>query len=1440
MNGANIIDMTHHSVIREIKFYVLGNDDNIKDSSVEVSNKDLFRNLIPIRGGPYDPHMGTTDNHWNCQTCHQSKPHCPGHYGHMLLNYPVQSPMFRDEILQWLKIICFNCGELLVNKSIKNVARSRKLSEYVSITRNSDKSRNIACVNCKEVHPHITKDIKRPVTIWAEFYSGNTLKNKYQLFNHLIEKIFDRISEVVLEKIGKTMASHPSKFIIKIMKISPNTIRPDIKRMGGGRTNNDDITTLTKSMVEINRGLPPIIPEIVTEELEIDYTNLDMLYYEMIKGTPITSKKNKITTNSNKPPSSIASRLVGKPGRTRKNLMGCRTWYTVRSVITGDPMIPIDCVGIPIYVAKTIQIPEHVNKFNRNRMMIYFSNKTDIYPGCTKIIKKSTGKEHWVGALKSDFVIEDGDIILRDVIDGDPVIFNRQPSLLISNVGCHKTIVLKKGDTVRINISACSSYAADFDGDAVNLHFAQSVLSRNEILMKANIGNHFISKKNSIAMMGCFQDNLAGVVEMTHDIKINRNSAMDLFKNIHDVMELDKDYYTGRELLSMLLPPINYNAVGLHYKTKFAHIIKYRESDVNVVIKRGEIKQGILDHKSTGQERQDTIFHVIHNKYGPKIAMETLFNFQQLSMEYIYNKGFTAAIDDIFVPPETIKVLHEKTSALLMESKRITKKLINGEIIPPIGMTIRDFYEIQQIETLNTGDDFIIPILESIDTKNNGFFKMISMCKKGNMGNFQSIAGARGQVLINGTRIKKNFGFERTLPYFPRYDTDPLANGFIPESYLSGFSSISYFVECQEARYGVINKALSTSVVGDISRQSIKNIESAITNNFRQCVKNDKIIQMIYGGNGFEVKAMVDVDIPTIFLSDADLREHYFMNPKKINKKFINRELKKALEEEFKLIIKERDDYRRKSIIFEATQLQKNISNTIKSPINVERIINDILWNNIVEFDPKDFNPNEVVIKLNKFYGNISYIYMNSIQEKLKTSIAPLYKIALKQTITLIRCYLNIRKIFDKKITLPLLGLIMDDILINLKKSLVSYGLAVGVVSAQCLTEPITQVIISSHHKSGVAGDDINQTDMLTRNKELFSAKTTEKMKMPQMLLFVKQEYEHDLIRVSKIANHIETMKFRNFVKNVGIFFESYGEIVHPDYQSDIKLLRDYENYNSNVKRPNDLVKWAIRFELDKMKLILKNMTLETIIFKIVELFPDLYVVYNYENAKRVIVRCYMRQGCFKKKSNINLEDLKTFRNILLNTVIRGCKGILSTKIVKVNKSTIDEQGKLINKPVWAIRTRGTNLSKILENPYLDRSRCSSSSVKEIEKIFGISAARNKLIIELRNIIQDLDPSHYELFTDEMSFTGRITGIAKSGLDKREKNNVLLRTSYQHQIKVLREAALNSQTSKIYGISAPLMLGAIPRVGTTYNSIGIDQQFIEENVKSVESILDEL
>jgi DNA-directed RNA polymerase beta' subunit len=95
-----------------------------------------------------------------------------------------------------------------------------------------------------------------------------------------------------------------------------------------------------------------------------------MAYYELVRGTAASSGKNKITTNTNRPPSSLSNRLATKKGRIRRNLMGSRVWFTARSVITCDPMLHIDELGIPKEIAEEIQIPETVNSRNRDRLMI--------------------------------------------------------------------------------------------------------------------------------------------------------------------------------------------------------------------------------------------------------------------------------------------------------------------------------------------------------------------------------------------------------------------------------------------------------------------------------------------------------------------------------------------------------------------------------------------------------------------------------------------------------------------------------------------------------------------------------------------------------------------------------------------------------------------------------------------------------------------------------------------------------------------------------------------------------------------------------------------------------------------------------------------------------------------------------------------------------------
>lgn len=152
--------------------------------------------------------------------------------------------------------------------------------------------------------------------------------------------------------------------------------------------------------------------------------------------------------------------------------------------ITGDNMLKIDELGLPISIARSIQIPETVRYYNRDRLNTYYMNKNTTYPGCSGIIKNGTKKLHVIDYLDENYQLQDGDVIMRDMITGDVLGFNRQPSLLFSSMSSHKVIVLDKGETLRMNVSACNFYNADQIGssDALNYiikNFA-SLLNRRQ------------------------------------------------------------------------------------------------------------------------------------------------------------------------------------------------------------------------------------------------------------------------------------------------------------------------------------------------------------------------------------------------------------------------------------------------------------------------------------------------------------------------------------------------------------------------------------------------------------------------------------------------------------------------------------------------------------------------------------------------------------------------------------------------------------------------------------------------------------------------------------------------------------------------------------------------------------------------------------------------
>src|SRR3972149_4835588 len=560
------MSFTYTNQIDKIRFHILSTDEIIEDSYVNVTSYDLFRDNKPKPKGVYDDHLGTTDHNYKCETCFNDKKECPGHDGHILLNYPVISPICLTELRKWLKLICFECGEPIIEEKVySKFPKSKRLGEASK----SAKASKRKCPKCETIHPTINKDKVSQLITYADMMIEDKRERK-KLYPHIIQKILERISDETVIKLGKPVQSHPRYFILNALKVPPVSIRPDVKKVGGGRSTNDDLTTLLQCIVKKNDSIPTVIPDEIDPKLDKTIYELGGAFYDFVKG----GHGKKIITSGGNPLTSLSLRLRGKQGRFRKNQMGKRVRGCARSTINCDEKI------------------------------------------------------------KKDFELEIGDIINRDLITGDVVLYNRPPSLMPSNITCHKIIVSEDPNilTLRMNVLACKFYGADFDGDQMAIFICTSIAERNELAQVGANANYFMSFAKSIPLTGEVGDSVVGSFELTRrNVKLDKYHAMLLFANCSYLPNFDeKKEYTGWDIISKMLTetPINYEREPNYYIRDYAPYINYNRDEILTVIEKGIMKRGILDKKAIGSGSMGGIFHIIHNEYGPNKAMEVIYNLQ--------------------------------------------------------------------------------------------------------------------------------------------------------------------------------------------------------------------------------------------------------------------------------------------------------------------------------------------------------------------------------------------------------------------------------------------------------------------------------------------------------------------------------------------------------------------------------------------------------------------------------------------------------------------------------------------------------------------------------------------------------------------------------------------------------------------------------------------
>jgi DNA-directed RNA polymerase beta' subunit len=562
-----------------------------------------------------------------------------------------------------------------------------------------------------------------------------------------------------------------------------------------------------------------------------------------------------------------------------------------------------------------------------------------------------------------------------------------------------KVIVLPTSETLRMNVSSCNLYNADFDGDQMNGLPASNIQSRNELSKLSSVGNWMISYKDSAPMMGAYQDSLIGMAEFTRsDIMLDKYHAMKMFAHVDSYQKdfnFSKKMYQSRELIGMFLPKINYpKKKAKIYMPQYAPFIKYDPRDIEVQINRGELISGILDKSTIGQGTMGSILHIINNEYGYDIALDTIYSFQQIVNSFFFNRGFTIGIIDINISEDAIKKVKSKTAEMILESRNITKKLNKHKLIAPIGMTLLEFYESEQLNALEPGDDFVEPILADIDFSSNKMAKLVFTGSKGKETNVIAINGAIGTQQINGKRMIRHCGWGRTSPYFLRYDMEPKSLGYISNSFREGISSDIFPFAAAEARHGLINNALSTSITGHQNRLSIKNLESIIVDNLYKSVKEQSMIQPLYAESGLDPRKTEKVKFLTMMISDDEMLDLYKSKIADFNPIYKNKTVQSAIDLEYEQLIADRTLYR--EIFF---RVENNcpgsllVDNAHQMPVNVFRVIEDVVYNydETIKLLPKSqrmLDPIKTINKVSELCRVLPYVYYNEIQEKNNMKVA--------------------------------------------------------------------------------------------------------------------------------------------------------------------------------------------------------------------------------------------------------------------------------------------------------------------------------------------------------------------------------------------------------------------------------------------------------------------
>ncbi|MBI5332562.1 MAG: DNA-directed RNA polymerase subunit A' [Candidatus Aenigmarchaeota archaeon] len=808
---------------------------HIKDmSAVKIEQPELYdADGFPIETGLCDPRLGVVDPGLRCRTCGGIIGQCLGHFGHLELTKPVVNPLYGKKIYHILMSVCRKCSRPLITDD-EMADMKKPLTEIYKLKKKS-------CPHCGEKQKEIS--FSKPTS----FREGKNEMNSEEIRQRL-EKISDEDVASLKIKGGR-----PEWLVLTIIPVPPVTVRPSITLETGERSEDD----LTHKLVDVVR-----INERLKKNLELgapDFIIADI--WELLQYHISTYMDNEISTlpaarhRSGRALRTLIQRLSKKDGRFRGYLSGKRVNFSARTVISPDPRISMAEVGVPLIIAKELTIPIKANKLNLAELRKVIQNGPNTHLGANYVTRPDGMKKKVTEENKKDVAkeIDIGYIIERHLKDGDIVVFNRQPSLHRMSMMSHKVRVMPHTRTFTLNLSVTTPYNADFDGDEMNLHVPQTEEAQVEAELLMSTENHIRSPRYGLPIISCKQDHISGIYLLTqHSTKFDKKTAAELLMAIGLSDKIDElgDEVTGKEIFSFLLP----KELNIEYKASIYTRAKKTESygiDDYVIIKKGQLKQGVIDENSLG-EKKGALINIIE-QMDKKTAREFIDRVSRLSLEMVTKYGFSMSVSDQDISDKAKKRIKE----IVAEADDTAKKLIRDyhadRMKKKAGMSEKDVFEAEILRTVgNASKDANKVISTDLINPNNPVVIMARTGARGSYVNLTQMCGFVGQESLEGKRIYRGYT-KRTTSHFPSEDLSLKSRGFVANSYKEGLGPIEFFFDAMNSRENLMDKSLHTRHSGYMERRLINAMQDLHVS-YDRTVRDshNNIVQFIAGEDGLD------------------------------------------------------------------------------------------------------------------------------------------------------------------------------------------------------------------------------------------------------------------------------------------------------------------------------------------------------------------------------------------------------------------------------------------------------------------------------------------------------------------------------------------------------------------------------------------------------------